>query len=466
MKVVLIYPGVILKTPTIEKEYKDVPNFNLPLGILYLGQVLKDNGHDVTLYDHYVTGEPVESVVDWLKTINPDIVGFSVLTANLNTANAIAKNAKEWNPNLITVYGSYLPTFCAREILTDCKYVDICARGEGEHTIVELADALEKNKPLKNVLGISYRHNEKIVENPDRPLIQDLDSISFPKRDLIRQSYQFYGKIATIITSRGCPYSCHFCCCWKFCKRQWRLRSIENIIEELAYLRANGYRELLFTDDCFNAKPKRIMKLCYLMKKEKLDFAWHTLGRVTQSEPQFLKLMVNAGCKTLTYGIESANQRILDYYRKKATPIMAEQAVKNAKKARVENIGAGFIIGAPTETREEILNTVRFGFKLQKYGLNNLQFQMLYVTPGTTLYDEFVEQGLINPEKDWNKAIPAVDRYPNSISSKYLEHLSRIAFRDFVSSKSLIISEYFKSLKSMYRMKAISRILQAGGRNF
>ena len=189
MKVVLIYPGVILKTPTIEKEYKDVPNFNLPLGILYLGQVLKDNGHDVTLYDHYVTGEPVESVVDWLKTKNPDIIGFSVLTANLNTANAIAKNAKEWNPNLVTIYGSYLPTFCAREILNDCEYVDICARGEGEQTIVELADSLEKNKPLKNILGISYRNNGRIIENPDRPHIQDLDSISFPRRELIQQSY-------------------------------------------------------------------------------------------------------------------------------------------------------------------------------------------------------------------------------------------------------------------------------------
>ncbi|MFX1297077.1 MAG: B12-binding domain-containing radical SAM protein [Promethearchaeota archaeon] len=466
MKVVLIYPGVFFSTPTFEKEYKDVPNFNIPLGILYLGQILKDNGHKVTLYDHYVSGAPVNSVINWLKTLNPDVVGFSVLSATLNTANAIAKKAKEWNPNLIIIYGSYLPTFCAREILNDCEYIDICVRGEGEHTIIELMDALEKNSSLGNILGISFKDNGKIIENPDRPLIQDLDSIPFPNRELIHQSYQFHEKIATIITSRGCPYSCRFCSCWKFFKSKWRMRSIKNVIDEMLYLQANGFRELLLTDDCFNARPKRIMKLCYLMKKEKLDFAWHSIGRVTQSKIPFLRTIVSTGCKTLTYGIESGNQRILDYYKKKATPLIAEQAVKNAKKAGIENIGAGFIIGAPTETREEVLNTIKFGFKLQKHGLNNLQFQILFVDPGTTLYEDFIAQGLIDPEKDWNKRIPAVDRFPNSLSHQYLEQLSRRAFKDFVSSKCLIVSEYFKSIKSLYRMKAVSRLIKLRGKNF
>jgi len=466
MNIVLIYPGVILAPTEVEKEYKNVPTINLPLGILYLGQVLKDNGHNVLLYDHYVSRKPIKEVIDWLKKVNPDVLGFSVLGANLPTANAIAKEAKAWNPNLPIIYGGYLPTFCAPEILKNYEYVDFCVRGEGEQTIIELLDALETNKPVSEILGISYRSNGKLLNNEERPLIEDLDSIPFPDRKLLHQTYQYHGKITTIISSRGCPFSCRFCSCCKFSRGRWRLRSVENVIEEMRYLQASGYYELLFTDDCFNAKPQRILRLCHLMKQEKLDFAWHSIGRVSQSNVRFLRTMVEAGCKTLTYGIESANQRILDYYNKKATPEMAVTAVKNAKKAGIENIGAGFIIGAPIETSEEIMNTIKFGIGLQKCGLNNLQFQILFISPGTALFEEFVEKGYINPETDWAKNIAAVERIPNALSRAYLETLSKRAFKDFVVNKRFLISEYLKSAKSQYRMQAVTRLLSSRPKNF
>jgi anaerobic magnesium-protoporphyrin IX monomethyl ester cyclase len=466
MKIVLIYPGVILTANEMEREYKKVPTINLPLGILYLGQILKDNGHKVLLYDHYVSQKPIKEVLDWLKKVNPEVVGFSVLSANLSTANAIAKEAKAWNPNLTIVYGGYLATFCSAQILRNCEYVDFCVRGEGERTFIELLDALEKNKSVKDILGISYKDNGKLTDNPDRPLIENLDSIKFPDRKLIRQTYQFYGKVTTIISSRGCPFACRFCSCWKFSRGKLRLRSVENIIEEMLYLQADGYNELIFTDDCFNAKPRRILHLCHLMKKEKLDFAWHSTGRVSQSNAQLLRTMVETGCKTLTYGIESANQRILDYYNKRITPDMALTAVSNAKKAGIENIGAGFIIGAPTETSEEIKDTIRFGINLQRYGLTNLQFQILFVSPGTALFNEFVERGYINPEIDWAKEIPAIERIPNAVSRSYLEMLSKRAFKDFVINKRFLISEYLKSIKSHYRMQMVTRLLGPRQTNF
>ncbi|MFX1298795.1 MAG: B12-binding domain-containing radical SAM protein, partial [Promethearchaeota archaeon] len=259
--------------------------------------------------DHFISDLSVNELVNWIKKLNPDVLGFSVVNANLFTANAIAKAAKAWNPNLIIIYGGYLPTFCAHEMLTAYEYVDFCIRGEGEYAIVELMDALEQGNSLGNILGITYRDNGRVVDNPDRPLIQDIDSLPFPDRDLLEQSYLYHGKITTIISSRGCPFRCRFCSCWKFSRKKWRVRSIENVIDEMLYLQAKGFKELIFTDDCFTARTDRVLKLCYLIKKEKLDFSWHTLGRVTQSEPQFLRTMVDAGCKTLSYGIESANRR-------------------------------------------------------------------------------------------------------------------------------------------------------------
>jgi len=460
MKIIIIYSGPILTSETTEKELKIVQDYQMPLGVLYLGQILKDNGHNVILFDHNITGMSINSVVNWIKKVNPDILGFSVLSSSLFTSNAIAKKAKERNPNLIIVYGSYIPTFCAHEVLKHCNYVDFCVRNEGELTIIELLNTLERNQSVSEVLGITYRCNGEIIENPDRPLIQDLDTIPFPNRKLFRHSYQFSGKVTTIISSRGCPYRCRFCNCWKFAKGKWRLRSVENVVEEMLYLQNEGFQEILFTDDCFNANQNRILKLCKLMKQEKIELDWHAVGRIDKCDTPFLRTMVKSGCKTLVYGIESANQRILDYYAKKITPAMAIDAIKNSKKAGIEFIFGGFIIGAPTETLEEVLNTIRFGLKLQEYGLSLLQFQLLYLSPGTDLYQEFLEKGLIDQEKYWGREIPAVDIFPNSLNKNYLEILAKKTFKQFITTKSFLISEYLKSAKSLYRLRAMRHIFQ------
>ncbi|NVM52294.1 MAG: radical SAM protein [Candidatus Helarchaeota archaeon] len=460
MKVVLIYPGEYSKSDTGEEEFKLLQNYHMPLGILYLGQVLKDSGHKVFLYDHNITGVPIKSILAWLKKVDPDVLGFTVLSANLPTVNNIAKQMKEWNPNLIIVYGGYAATFCAQDIVKHYDFVDFCVRGEGELTITDLLETLEKNRPLSNVLGISYRDNGKMVENLDRPLIHDLDTIPIPDRKLFHQHYEYSGKSTTMISSRGCPYRCRFCSCRAFARDKWRLRSIENIIEEMLYLKAAGFKEILFTDDCFNANSKRTLKLCHSMMKEKLDFAWHAVGRINQSEVRFLRTMEKSGCKSLVYGVESANQRILDYYAKMVTPAMAVTAIKNSKKAGIDYIGAGFIIGAPIETRDEVVNTIKFGLKLQRYGLTNTQFQILFVSPGTDLYREFVEKGYIDPVKDWGKELPAVDIVPNSLDREYLETMAKRGFKDFVTNKRYMISQYLKSARSIYRLRVVYHFLQ------
>jgi anaerobic magnesium-protoporphyrin IX monomethyl ester cyclase len=465
MKVLLIYPGVIVTQEQVEKEFREVPNYHSPLGILYLGQVLKDKGHSIILFDHFISKMTVEEVVNWIKKVNPEVMGFSVLSATFPTANAIAQKVKEWNPNLPIIYGGIMATFCAREILEHCDFVDIIVRGEGEVTLVELLEKLERGQSISDVIGISYRENEKIIENKDRPLIQDLDSLPIPDRKLFHQSYKFHGKIATAISTRGCPYRCRFCSCWKFSQGKWRLRSVENVIEELRYLQEEGFQEVLFTDDAFNAKPKRILKFARLFKKEKLDFYWHINGRVDVGDVHLLRTIVNIGCKTICYGIESANQRILDYYNKRTTPDIAMRAIKNAKKAGVEYVGGGFIIGAPTETKEEILNTINFGLRLQKFGLTALQFGVLFISPGTELYQEFLNAGYIDLEKDWGRELAAPDIVPGTLNREYLERLAGYAFKKFITNKRYIISEYLKSVKSMYRLQGITRLLQPRARS-
>ncbi|MHA1131007.1 MAG: B12-binding domain-containing radical SAM protein [Candidatus Helarchaeota archaeon] len=227
------------------------------------------------------------------------------------------------------------------------------------------------------------------------------------------------------------------------------------------YLQSEGYHELLFTDDCFNANPRRILRLVQLIKREKLDFDWHINGRINRTDVPLLRTMVQVGCKTIIYGIESANQRILDYYHKRTTPAMALTAVKNAKKSGIEYIGAGFIIGAPIETREEVLNTIKFGMKLQEQGLTAVQFQLLFLSPGTVLYNQYQSQGYIDPEKDWGNELVAVDVVPSSLSRQYLEVLAKEAYKQFITNQHYLIYEFLKSIRSSYRLQGIYRLLHS-----
>ena len=456
----LIHPGANITLGGMQIEYQRVPTNHLPLGILYLGQILKDNGHKVILYDHYVSQRPIKEVVEWIKKINPDIIGFSVLSISLPTAKVIAKEVKSWNPNLKIIYGGYIATFCAQQILRTYEHVDICVRGEGELTLIELVDKLEKNGSLEEVLGISYRKDGELIENPDRPLIKDLDTIPFPDRKLLKQTYTLSGKISPIISSRGCPFKCRFCSCQTFTGGTWRIRSVENVMSELEYLRSEGYNEIIFTDDCFIANQKRILKLCGLMKREKFDLDWYATGHANRSDLNLLRTMAKTGCRTLIYGFESGNQRILDYYNKRSTPEMALNAVKTAKKAGIEYLLGGFIIGAPIETKEEVLNTINFGLNLQRYGLNAIQFQPLYLSPGTPLYREYSEQGFIDPDKDWERELVAVEVVPSSLKKEYLELLSKRAFERFVTNKRYLITEFLKSAKSSYRLRSIQNFFK------
>lgn len=139
-------------------------------------------------------------------------------------------------------------------------------------------------------------------------------------------------KFTSFVSSRGCVYGCRFCSCTQIAHKIWRSRSTQNTLEELLLLESEGYKQLIFVDDSFTLNPKRVMEICRGMRKEKLDMQWICEGRVDNCSYEMLHEMVKAGCKILYFGIENANQRILNYFNKNITPEQAETAVKTAKK--------------------------------------------------------------------------------------------------------------------------------------
>ena len=431
-----------------------------PLGILYLAAVLKEKDIEVSVLDQPAKGFTMEDTVKWIVKEDPDVLGFSTFASSGRTAALISNEVKKENPNVIIVFGNYYATFNSERILKKYPSVDVIVRGEGENIVIDLANCLENKGKLKDVLGITFRNENKIISTLDRPLIKDLDSLPFPDRKLIDVDYHSViagtnvapKKFTSIVSSRGCVYKCRFCSCRQFARSKWRPRSVQNTMEELHFLASEGHKQFIFVDDSFTINQKRVIKLCRRMRKEKIDMEWICEGRVDNCSNELLREIERAGCKVLYFGIESANQRILDYFNKQTTPEQSRTAVKTARKVGIDVIIGSFIVGAPTETREEIQNTIEFSKQIP---IDFPQFNILGVYPGTDIWNEFERKGLLNGEEYWETGISISKICPSAVSHQEIRQMIHDAFYDFIRRPSFLLKQIARTLKSQYRMNII-----------
>jgi radical SAM superfamily enzyme YgiQ (UPF0313 family) len=431
-----------------------------PLGILYLSTLLEEEGVDVSVLDQPAKGFTMEETINWIEKENPDLLGFSAVASSGRNAALICKIVKERNPNIINVLGNYYATFNAERILKKYPAVDIIVRGEGENTIIELLECLEKKKDLKKVLGITFRRGEKIVSTPERPLIRDLDALPFPNRKLIDSFYHCIiaeanvapKKFTSVVSSRGCVFNCRFCSCSKFARGIWRQRSVENTLEELHLLASEGYKQFIFVDDSFTLNQKRAIKLCQAMRKEKIDMEWICEGRVDNLSSELAREIERAGCKILYFGIESGNQRILDYYNKQTTIKQSEIAVKRARKVGIDVIIGSFIVGAPDESREEIKNTIEFAKNIP---IDFPQFNILGIYPGTEIWDEFERGGFLKEGDYWETGIAVSELCPTAVPLNETKRMIHEGFKDFIWRPSYILKQIGRTVKSSYRLNVL-----------
>lgn len=455
MKFSFINPSPNVELPVCEKR-KAIGSWP-PLGILYVASILEKEGVEVSVLEQAAKDLSVKAAVDWVKKEEPDILGFSTLSSSGRTAAIIAEEVKKENPNVAIVFGNYHATFNAERILKTYPSVDLIVRGEGEHATIELVKCLKEEGNFENVQGLTFRKKGQIVSTPDRPLIKDLDGLPFPNRDLLDVEYHSTvaganvapKKFTTVLSSRGCVYRCRFCGCRKFARTRWRPRSVKNVMEELCLLVSEGYRQFLFVDDSFATNPKRVIKLCHEIRREKMDIEWICEMRVDHTSYGMLREIVKAGCIMVYYGIESANQRILDYFNKQATPAQAETAVTTARKAGVDVIIGSFIVGAPTETKAEIRNTLMFA---QRLSLDVPQFNILGAFPGTDLWDEYLMKGILDADKYWETGACVSEFHPDCVPLETVQWMIHEYSRNFFYRPSFIFREIMRTVKSPYRL--------------
>jgi radical SAM superfamily enzyme YgiQ (UPF0313 family) len=436
-----------------------------PLGLLYIAAVLRNNSVQIQFIDQVGQGIPDNKLLRMIEQYSPDIIGFSTMAWQAPTAVRLSMSIKEKMPESHVLFGGIHVTLHPKRMMTKYSHIDFIIEGEGEISTLKLIQALERKEDLKTVPGLYYRENGIVKEGGMKQFITNLDALPFPARDLVRK--EWYGKVegmhfpnlTTIVSSRGCSFSCTFCCASTFSGRKWRSRSPENIVDELEALVRAGYKTIFFVDDNFTMSQKRIRRMCQLIKRRKLSFDWLIEGRVDQVNYDTMRDMVGSGCKLAYLGIESANQRILDLYNKRITPRMAEQAVNTVRRAGMDVILGTFILGAPGETISEMKNTIKFASHLD---IDLPQFNMLGAYTGSEIWNNLAAKGYIDSDNMWETGVQIAEVYPGSVPTQKLVEMIDDAYYRFLLRKEYIMKEIARFMTSRFRLWMLLRNIRSG----
>lgn len=454
MKVLFVNP------PQTASKYKFMGVIAPPLGIAYMVGVLQENHIDVEILDASAEDMDFKDVEKELLKRKPDLVALTALTPTIGRALETAQVVKETLPDSIVVMGGYHPTFNFIETLED-ENVDIVIRGEGEYIMLNLVQALENQSSLHDVKGIVFedKNSKEIVVNPEAPLIQDLDELPFPALNLLpMKKYRLLDMdthMTTMITTRGCPMQCSFCSSAAMHGKKIRERSVENIVDEIEYLKTNyDIDTIAFMDDTFTLKKRKVMAICDEILKRNIEIMWGCTSRVDTLDEKLLKKMKEAGCITIFIGVESADQQQLDNMCKNTTIAKIENAFKIAHKLKIRTI-ASVALGMPGDTKEIMNKTVKFVHKLKP---NYAIYSLATPYPGTRFYKEAFEKNLIKI-KDWSKytlITPILETIDCSLND--MRKIQAKAFMKFYLRPHYIIRQFLQD--GPYLLKTIFGVIK------
>lgn len=405
-----------MKIVLISAPYLDVygtlnvgKNHTFSLGVGYVAAVLRDAGHQVSLLDPEPLGMSDEAIKEYLKSKEPDLVGISSATANFKGAIRMAHLAKEVS-NPVTVIGGVHASALPLETLRDYPEFDLVAIGEGEETMGELCSHLEtEREALPDIKGIAYRDNGRLEKTQPRPLIQNLDQLPFPAREMVDlnlyrpQVHLYRGrKSATILTSRGCPALCTFCATTVTMGNRFRKHSPEYVLSEIRHLITDyGIQDFVIVDDTFTIDRQRAMAICNQIIEQRLDIGWFCFARVDNATVELYETMKKAGCFSMFFGIESADPQVLKNIKKGATVDQARYALRMANKIGFKT-EAGFMLGNPGDTRESIKKTISLARELNPVIAS---FNIMTPFPGTEEYAKYLPHDPVGM-RNWDNFVP------------------------------------------------------------
>lgn len=371
-----------------------------PLGLLHIARVLEDEGDVVTVLDFSAETFDDKKILNVLESV--DVLGITILTVSLSNAIEIISLIKGAKPEIPVIVGGPHCTLFPKKVLEESQ-ADICVQGDGEKVVKDIKKALKGELNYSEISGIFYRENQEVKQGQPVQLLADLNAVSFPARHLVKK-YEYgrgvnphikKGEFASIVTSRGCPFACRFCSRNSISMKKYRMRSTENIIEELKEIYKMGYKYVAFNDDCFLSSKKQAYDLFDAIIKENFDMKFYvTAARVDSADEDLYMKMKKAGVCFLQFGLESGNQDVLDFYNKNITIEQSRYAVNLSHRMGFFTAGS-FILGAPFETEKHFEKTVSFAKSLS---LNSVSFLPLVYMAGSELWSEAVDEGKIDAD--------------------------------------------------------------------
>jgi len=395
-KVLLINP------PEVAQGVGSTPT----IGMLWLVSYLRQHGIDPIFADGWVMGW--EGVEEQIIKHCPDIVGITGITGARHRSFKVVEMVKRINPGILVVFGGIHATIMWKQVLERYPSIDIIVRGEGEVTLLEIA----QDRPLEEIDGICYRKDGRVVRNKDRELISNLDEIPFPAWDV--HDLRVFGApnnakegevingidaskepVAPIIFSRGCPGRCNFCSTWWIWKH-WRCRSAKNITDEIEYLHNEfNIKHFKFLDDCFTVDRNAIIQFCDEIERRKLRIAFTVQTRGDCIDQEVLERLHGIGNYLMEIGVESGSQKILDIMGKNTDLKKLEENIMLAKKIGYK-VNQLLIVGNIGETIDTVNETIKFVKRTDPDVTSVGNGIMIF--PGTSVYQHAKRAGLIDDD--------------------------------------------------------------------
>jgi radical SAM superfamily enzyme YgiQ (UPF0313 family) len=394
MRIALVFPPFFLDSM-----------YNLPpLGLINLASMLAPSGHELVIHDLVLAlrtgGLPFgptlyDRCVETVLEGRPDVVALSAQCTTLPSALQIGRRLKQADPGLKIVLGGHNVSFADQRTLAAYPCVDAVVRGEGELTFRELVGAYAAGRNEEGIAGVTWRSHGLVRSNPDRALLEELDTIPpadyglVPPLAVYRDACGLPRSIATLEVGRGCPHRCVYCSESVFWRRRSRTFSVGRLVREMHHLRACGAECFLLAYDQFTANRGFVETFCRAVIAEGLnEVPWYCISRLDTVDGPLLRLMREAGCESMCYGIDSGSARTLSFIRKRIDPAVLARRVEETTAVGIVPT-LSFVIGFPEEQEEDIEATLELALRCAAGGSINPLLQLPTVLPGTELYTRY-----------------------------------------------------------------------------
>ncbi len=453
-----------------------------PLGALYVLSYAEKYAPEHNYYFIDCVAEQVdhEDLIERLKQIKPDIVGMTSFTISLVDIKMAAENIKRTFPHIHICLGGHHSISYPHEAAA-LPNIDSIVVGEGEKAFTEMIQRLSRKEKIEDIFGVYTKQSISSAEEPkkdnrflnsvivDPAYIENIDELPIPNRKYIKHiRYSSIlgvsANLATIISSRGCPYLCTFC---NVPYKKYRSRSPQLIADEIEECLKLGYDEFHFYDDLFNITPKRLIEICEEFERRNLKITWDFRGRVNSLTKEALAIAKKNGCRLISFGVETGSDEGMKVLKKGCTIEKVQNAFKWCRELGIVSV-ADFMIGLPHEKSEEdILKNIQFLIDLDP---DYAQFNIMTLYPHTEAYNQAVAKGLIedgrwqafalNPTRDFQ-----VDHWEEFVPMERLVKLHKLAYRKFYFRTKYIVRSAMKT-KTPYefvtKFRGALKILRTG----